>query len=218
VLAARAELDTFPSAHEVIAARDKATRLRHDLAAAENQASERIGQAELALQKALAELDRAADARTAALTAAETAMNRARQAAADAGTKAEAVAAAAAEQSEKARRSEQAREAAATAQRQADSEQAAFPRQQLERVRAAHQTEDQATSDLNRARTVLVRATEQHRLAGEEVRKALRALNQAATLPDGSILPTTEIAITNHKDEVRQLRHLVDLWGRQPSA
>jgi len=213
VLAARAERDVFPTEDSLAAARDHASRLRHDLAAAQQQASEQIGRADLALQQTLAELDRAADARTAALAAAKQAMDQARQAAADAGTKAQAAAAAAEEKAEEARRSEQARQHAADAQRQADREREAFPAQQLQQVRAAHQAEDEAVKELDRARAALVKAGERHRLASEEVRAALRQLNDAAALPGGSLLPTNQAALDDHRDAVRRLGHRVEMWG-----
>ena len=174
--------------------------------------SERIGEAELALQRILAELDQAATTRAAALSAAETAMNHALRAATEAGTKAEAAATKAAEQAEKAEASERARVHAETAQRQADSERASFPEQQLRQVQAVHQAEDEATSALNHARAALIKATDQHRLAGEEVRNALRALNKAAALPDGSLLPTTETGLADHHDQTQSLGHLVLRW------
>ena len=212
IRAARAELDTFPSADKITESRREIDRLRRNLATTETRVSERIGEAELALQRILAELEQAATTRAAALSAAETAMNHALRAATEAGVKAEAAAAKAAEQAEKAEASERARVHAETAQRQADGERASFPEQQLRQVQAVHQAEDEATSALNHARAALIKATDQHRLAGGEVRNALRALNKAAALPDGSLLPTTETGLADHNDQTQSLGHLVLRW------
>lgn len=212
IRAARAELDRFPRADKITESRREIDRLRRNLATTETRVSERIGGAELTLQRILAELGQAATARAAALSAAETAMNHALRAATEAGVKAEAAAAKAAEQAEKAEASERARLHAETAQRQADSERASFPEQQLRQVQAVHQAEDEATSALNHARAALIKATDQHRLAGGEVRNALRALNKAAALPDGSLLPTSETGLADHNDQTRSLGHLVLRW------
>jgi hypothetical protein len=213
VQAARAERDAFPAEDSLTAARDHASQLLLHLAAAQQQASEQIGKADLALQQTLAELERAADARATALAATKQAMDQAQQTAADAGTKAEAAATTAARKAEEARRSEQARQNAANAQQQADSERDAFPTRQLQQVRATHQAEDEAGRELDRARAALVKAGERHRLASEEVRAALRQLNDAAALPGGSLLPTHQAALDDHGDAVRQLGHGVEMWG-----
>ena len=139
-------------------------------------------------------------------------MNHALRAATEAGVKAEGAATKAAEQAEKAEASERARVHAETAQRHADGERASFPEQQLRQVQAVHQAEDEATSALNHARAALIKATDQHRLAGGEVRNALRALNKAAALPDGSLLPTTETGLADHNDQTQSLGHLVLRW------
>ncbi len=212
IRAARAELDTFPSADKITECRREIDRLRRNLATTETRVSERIGEAELALQRILADLDQAATRRAAALSAAETSVNHALRAATEAGAKAESAALKAAEQAQKAEASERARVHAETAQRQADGERASFPEQQLRQVQAVHQAEDEATSALNRARAALVRATDQHRLEGGEVRNALLALNKAAALPDGSLLPTTETGLGDHHDQTQSLGHLVLIW------
>ena len=212
VLAARAERDAFPPDVELIAARDQASHLRLELTAAQRHASELFAQADLALQQTLAELDRAADARATVLAAVRQARDHALQTAADAGTKAEAAVTAAARQAEKARISEQAREGAAAAQRQADNEREAFPVREVQQVRTTHQSEDHAIDALDRARTSLVKASDQHRLASEAVRASLRQLNNAAALPDGSLLPTDQAALDDRRDGVQQLGHQVDMW------
>ena len=50
IRAARAELDTFPSADKITESRREIDRLRRNLATTETRVSERIGEAELALQ------------------------------------------------------------------------------------------------------------------------------------------------------------------------
>lgn len=212
VAAARAERDAFPSGSGIDSARAHAARLRFDLAAARQHASALISDADLALQRALADLDRAADARSAALTASRLSMNQAAQAAADAEGKAEEAASAAAGKAETARRSEQARRDAETAQRQADGERDSFPAQHAHRVRAAHHAEDEAARELERARAGAVKAAERHRLAGQGVRDALRKLNDAAALPGGGLLPTTQAGLDGHRDTVIELGHQVELW------
>jgi hypothetical protein len=212
VLAASAERDAFPTDMELVTAREHASRLRDDFRAAQRQAAEQIAQADLVLQQTLADLDRAADARAMALAAVKQAMDHAVQTAADVGAKAETAATAAAEQAGKARLSERAREEAAAAQQQADSEREAFPDQQIQQVRAAHQAEDGATDALNRARIALVKASEHHQLASDAVRTSLRQLNNAATLPDGSLLPTNQTALDDRRDAIGQLSHQVDMW------
>ena len=79
VQAARAERDAFPAEDSLTAARDHASQLRLHLAAAQQEAAEQIGKADLALQQTLAELERAADARATALAAAKLAMDQAQR-------------------------------------------------------------------------------------------------------------------------------------------
>jgi ABC-type dipeptide/oligopeptide/nickel transport system ATPase component len=212
VLAARAERDAFPAGEGIESARALADELRLGLAAARHRASDLIGDADLTLQRTLADLDRAADARSAALAAARKSMDQAAEAAADATRNAQTASAAAAGKAETARRSEQARQDAETAQKQADGEHASFPAQQAQRVLAAHQAEDEAIAELERARAAVVKAAERHRLAGQEVRDALRDLNSAAALPGGGLLPTSQAGLDDHADAVTQLGHQVELW------
>jgi len=212
VLAARAERDAFPSGDGIDSARAHVGRLRLDLAAARQHASTRISDADLTLQRILGDMERAADARASALGAAKQSMDQAARAAADATRKAESAAAAAAEKAEAARRSEQAREDAAAAQRQADSERESFPAQHVQRVRVAHHAEDEAARELEHARASVVKATERHRLASQGVRDALRKLNDAAALPGGALLPTSQAGLDEHRDAVIQLGHQVELW------
>jgi len=139
-------------------------------------------------------------------------MNQAAQAAADAEAKAEEAVSAAAGKAETARLSEQTRRDAETAQRQADGERDSFPAQHAHRVRAAHHAEDEAARELERARAAAVKAAERHRLAGQAVRDALRKLNDAAALPGGGLLPTTQAGLDGHRDTVIELGHQVELW------
>jgi energy-coupling factor transporter ATP-binding protein EcfA2 len=212
VLAARAERDAFPTGNGIESARAHADVLRLDLAAARHRASDLIGNADLTLQRVLAGLDRAADARSSALAAAKQSMDQAAEAAANAAGKAQTAAAAAAGKAETARRSEQGRQDAETAQRHADGEHDSFPAQQVQAVRVAQQAEDEAAGELERARAAAVKATERHRLAGQEVRDALRDLNAAAALPGGGLLPTSQAGLDAHTDAVTQLGHQLELW------
>ena len=212
VLAARAERDAFPSGDRIESARAHADKLRLDLAAARHRGLDLIGDADLTLQRILADLDRADDARSAALAAARKSVDQAVEAAADATRKAKAAAATSAKKAETARYSEQARQDAETAQRQADGERDSFPAQQAQRVRAAHQAEDEAAGELERARAAVVKVTERHRLASQEVRSALRGLNDAAALPGGGLLPTSQVGLDDHANAVTQLGHQVELW------
>jgi hypothetical protein len=212
VLAALAERDAFPPGGEIGSARAHVEKLRLDLAAARHQAATRIGDADLALQRIQADLDRAADARASAVAVAKQSMDQAVQAASAATTRAESATATAAEKAEAARRSEQARHDAAVAQRQADSERDSFPARHAQRVQAAHQAEDEAAGELEHSRAAAVKATERHRLASQGVRDALRELNDAAALPGGALLPTSQPGLDDHKDAVVQLGHQVELW------
>lgn len=208
--AAEAERQAFPTNEAMRRAREHVTSLWRDLEAVERETTERIGQADLALQQALAELEAAAAARKARLDAVEQELRYAERIAEDLKDKAEEAERTAAERKETAQRSETARAQAAAAQEQADAERAAFP--DLDPVRAAHRDEDRAADDLNRARATLVDATEKYRQASNTVKDALRGLNQAAKLPDGSLLPTDQEMLTEHDRTVNQLTNKVEGW------
>ncbi|MFF5985924.1 SbcC/MukB-like Walker B domain-containing protein [Prauserella flavalba] len=208
--AADAERQTFPTDEAMRRAREHVTTLWRDLEAVERETTERIGQADLALHQALADLETAAAARKARLDTVEQELRHAERIAEDLKSKAEDAERTAAQRKETAQRSEAARAQAATAQEQADAERAAFP--DLAPVRAAHMAEDRAADDLNRARGALIEATEKHRQASNTVKDALRELNQAAKLPDGSLLPTDQETLNEHGKTLNQLTHKIEGW------
>jgi hypothetical protein len=212
MLAAAAERDSIPPADALLAARQRASDLNADLTAARERAAGQTSRADLELQKALADLDRAAAARDAVLAAVEQVMRHASQIAAGARAKSLAADAAAAEQADKERSAVQARDEAAALQSDADAEHAAFPAHELRAVRETHRLEDEAGAAINRARTALVEAIEEHGKAGAAVRDSLKRLNDAATMPDGKLLPTERTPLGDYRERVTDFRHAVDMW------
>ncbi|MDT0382128.1 SbcC/MukB-like Walker B domain-containing protein [Streptomyces sp. DSM 42041] len=212
IQAAADERDAFPNAGALLAARDDMVRLRREAATVQGQTDGRIAAAEHRRQQALAEIQTAAVARAARLAAAEQDLRHAEQAATEAGTQAEQAGQILTERQQAAQRSEAAREAASDAQQLADAEQAAFPLAALAAAQAAQGAEDDAGDALTRARSIVLAAAERHRTAGEMVKNALRTLNQRATLPDGSLLPTEPAALDRHARATEQLASQTEAW------
>ncbi|MEW2400329.1 SbcC/MukB-like Walker B domain-containing protein [Streptomyces sp. NPDC046862] len=209
---ADAERDSFPPATRLLTARDHVARQRQAADATELRTAQLLSDARLALQSTLAALDAAAAARTARVAAAAREHQRAQE------TETQAAAAAAdaevicTQQAATAQNSKQAHEQAAATQKAADAEQAAFPRQAIDVVQAAQQAEDSAEQDLTQARSDVLKATHRHQEASKAVSDALRVLNRAAALPDGSLLPTEPQRLETHQAAVNQLTGHIQAW------
>ncbi|MEH0407383.1 SbcC/MukB-like Walker B domain-containing protein [[Kitasatospora] papulosa] len=210
---ADAERDDLPPASRLLDARENVTRRRQAADDTERRTAQRLADVRLALQDTLAALDAAAAARTTRVTAfarehqhAQETENQAAATAADAQTLC-------LHQTIIAQRSEQTRAQAAAAQEAADTEQTAFPRQEIAEAEAAQRDEDSAEQALNQARADVVKATYRHQEAGKAVSDALRALNRAAALPDGSLLPTEPQRLETHQTAVNQLTGHTQAWA-----
>ncbi|MFE6131172.1 hypothetical protein ACFQ6Q_23385, partial [Streptomyces sp. NPDC056437] len=209
---ADAERDSVPPATRLLNARDHVARQRQAADAAEHRTAQLLADARLALQSTLATLDAAASARTARVEAAAREHQHAHHAQTQATVAAEDAEAICTEQMAAARHSEQAQVNAAAAQKAADDEQAAFPRHAIDVVQAAQQAEDLAEQELTQARADVLKATHRHQEAGKAVSEALRTLNRAAALPDGSLLPTESHRLEIHQAAVTQLTGHIQAW------
>ncbi|WP_394619085.1 SbcC/MukB-like Walker B domain-containing protein [Lentzea sp. JNUCC 0626] len=210
VLLAATERDALPSFSALLDAREDALRLRDEARAMQLHTTRRMADAEQERAREFAVLDSAAltrasviDAATQRLRHAESSVERAARKTADATRFAE-------ERQERAEEAGRELAAARRAQQEADDERLAFP--DFANVTVAAADEDRQTEDLRRASAAVLTAAENHRVAGEEVRQALRELNQAAALPDGGLLPTAFGQLKDHAEAVVRLGHQVALW------
>ncbi|WP_433136352.1 SbcC/MukB-like Walker B domain-containing protein [Actinomadura nitritigenes] len=207
--AAAAERDALPPAEGLPAARERLAELTREQAAAEQQATRLTAQAELALGKALADLEARAAQRAARLARAESDLQHAVQIADAADAAAVASENHAEERAQASSASGAAQMEAERAQEEADAERSRFPDVLLEGVVTAQEAEDRADDALTRARSAVIDAAEQHRKATGAVKEALRDLNRAAALPDGSLLPTSRAALDDHVDAASSLEREV---------
>ncbi|MFI6517334.1 SbcC/MukB-like Walker B domain-containing protein [Spirillospora sp. NPDC050679] len=209
VIAATAEHDALPPTNTLTSARQHLAESDRNLAATEQQAGQRTARAEGRLQKVITDLNQRASERSARLAQARQKLDHAEQVAEAAASAAAQAEEHAYEQRQTAEASEIARQEAAAAQQEADTEHTLFPRTALDALNTAHQAEDRAEEALIRTRSAAIDAAEQYEKAAEEVRKTLRALNQAAALPDGSLLPTSRDALDDHTLAIASLERLV---------
>lgn len=210
VRAAADERDGVPSDDPLRAARDRLTQLTEDLAAIDQQAARRTVQAERTLENIEADLHTKAAQRSTRLATAQREVHHAEQIANAADNRATRAETEATELVRIAADSETARVEATRAQEKTDAERSRFPHVSLAAVTTAQQVEDQADGDLTRARMAVIDASERHRRATGVVKTGLRALNQAATLPDGSLLPTSREGLDEHLEAVSSLARAID--------
>ncbi|MFJ7593025.1 SbcC/MukB-like Walker B domain-containing protein [Streptomyces sp. NPDC097617] len=206
------ERDRVPTVAPLLEARAHAARQRQSADAAERRATQLMADARLTLHNTLAALDAAAATRTARLQVAEREHHHARQAQTRAEAAAAAAEAASTDRAAAARRGEEAYAQASAAQNAADTEQAAFPRDALETVDLAQQSEDAAERDMAQARADTIKATNRHQEASQAVSEALRTLNRAATLPDGTLLPTDPQRLRAHRNAATGLAGHIHAW------
>ncbi|SHF63452.1 SbcC/MukB-like Walker B domain-containing protein [Streptoalloteichus hindustanus] len=210
VLAAAAERDSLPDPTELVDARRDAARLRADAEEARHRAAERTAEAQRERDRVLALLTAAAERRTSGVAAVKQRLSHA-----------EGVARATSHRTDEATRTAEQRRVAAAqaadalsrateAQREADAERASFP--DLGHVRRVHLDEDREEGVLRRAARQVLDVAERHRQAGAAVHEALRRLNQAATLPDGRLLPAERTLLQAHRVTATRLGHQVELW------
>ncbi|XVV00844.1 SbcC/MukB-like Walker B domain-containing protein [Actinosynnema sp. CA-248983] len=212
VLAATAERDAFPEPTALLNARREAERLRAEADQARHRAAERTTQAERERDRVLALLDAAATKRGSRVASAEQQLRHSEEIAVRARSKSDEAARVAEERRTAAAETATALSEATEAQREADAERTSFP--DLEDVRRAHTDEDRHEEELRRATAQVIPAAERHREAGEAVQEALRGLNHAAKLPDGTLLPTERTLLRKHGTTATRLGHQVELWGQ----
>ncbi|MEU0484024.1 SbcC/MukB-like Walker B domain-containing protein [Streptosporangium sp. NPDC006013] len=208
--AAAAERDSIPGAGSLVEARTRLKELTEQLAAAEADATRRTNEATLELQQYLAEIAANTVRRTTRLEKAEQDLRHTSSVVTSAERKVRETAERAAESTRRAAESETARAEAAQAQDEADAERASFPDGRVAEVAGAQEAEARADEDVTRARSAAVSAVEQHKAAGTAVQDALRTLNRAAKLPDGSLLPTVQNALDNHSAAIGLLTRSID--------
>ncbi|MFG1997480.1 SbcC/MukB-like Walker B domain-containing protein [Actinoplanes sp. NPDC048988] len=210
VEAAGQERDRFPGTESVSRTRAQVTAMQLELAAARQQTAQALAAAAADLTTALArvadlhrEIDRTVEqARLATVTAGDD-LRRAREAESDAD------AALRSAQEELAEAVLQ-RDDARTAEQQCTVEQNRFP--DLDELRRTSRDEDDTARDEAGARAQVDEHRRRHGAAGEHVRQTLRELNTAATLPDGSILPTDRDSLQRHRAAVGTLVQQIDAW------
>ncbi|MCM8555417.1 SbcC/MukB-like Walker B domain-containing protein [Streptomyces sp. STCH 565 A] len=210
---AAAERDSLPPAHHIHNARSQAARRRTACEAARHSTATALADADRALERALAELEAAAAARTATVAAAGLTHEHARHSEARAAETAQAAADTATDQTAIAQLSSDARASAAAAQQAADTEHDTFPHQAIETVETAQTAEDAAEQDVNRARAQAVKAAGRHEDASKAVSEALRVLNRAAALPAGDMLRTEPDHLEARREAVTQLRGHIHAWA-----
>ncbi|MFF7889375.1 SbcC/MukB-like Walker B domain-containing protein [Streptomyces sp. NPDC020794] len=206
------ERDSFPPAARLLDARADVARRRRAADDAERRTAQLLADARLTLHRTLAVLDTAAAERTTRVAVAAHEHQRAQETENQAATAAKEAQDLATRQTATARHSEQTRAQAAAAQKAADAEQADFPHQAIHTVNTAQHDEDGAEGELTQARSDVLKATHRHQEAGKAVSDALRALNRAATLPDGSLLPTEPQRLQMHQAAVNQLTGHIQAW------
>lgn len=206
------ERDAFPPADRLRAARDQKDGLRLALHKTRQQADADIARAGLILQQSLAALETAAVARAANLAAVQQQWHHAKKTAEEADVQAQAAETTAAEQAETTRHLDHLCREAAAAQREADTQHQRFPHTAVAQARTDHLAEDQAEAELTRAQVAVVDAAEHHGDTTKTVKRALRMLNQAAALPDGTLLPTDHESLDENGEHVGRLGHQVELW------
>ncbi|MFE9045729.1 SbcC/MukB-like Walker B domain-containing protein [Streptomyces sp. NPDC007818] len=213
---ATTERDSLPTANHVKTARAQAAHRREQAQAQHRHTATLLADAQLVLHQALAGLEAAAATRAQRLETAALTHQHAQQTTARAAHAADAAKAVAADLTATALASQEQRARAVAAQHAADDEHAAFPRDAIEAVQAAQQAENTAEEDLTRARTDVIKVTRRHEAAGQAVSEALRALNRAATLPTGGLLPTEPRQLKTHRAVLSQLTGHLQAW--QPAA
>lgn len=210
LLAAAAERDSFPSADELRRRRGAVLELRVAVEAAQRRTAELLAAADERLRGKLADIDAdeaVIDARVAAAgQQAAHAATAARDAvAADDSAQSELGAALVAETEAVARL-----EQAESAQRGADAERGRFP--SCDPLREALWTEDVADRMLSGAQAATLAGRDRHRSASVKVASVLRAVHDAATLPDGAMLPTSAEALDGFVSALNQLTRGVETW------
>ncbi|MGV9380028.1 SbcC/MukB-like Walker B domain-containing protein [Nonomuraea sp. NPDC003707] len=204
------ERDGVPTDYSLRAARDQLTQLTKDLDLATQQTDRLTAQAERVLLKIVADLAAKAAQRASRLAEAQQELHHCEQAANAADTRATEAESEAADLASIAADSEIAYVEANRAQEEADAEHEGFPHASLTSVVHAQEAEARADDELRRARRDVIDAVEQHQQASSAVKEGLRALNQTATLPDGSLLPTSREALDKHLDAVSSLARAID--------
>ncbi|MFC7101078.1 hypothetical protein ACFQQB_11720 [Nonomuraea rubra] len=210
VEAAAKERDGVPPDGPLSAARQQRAELTTALASAEQAAVRRTTQADRVLAGVLAGLEAKAAQRSARLAAAQRDMQHAEQTALAADTRATEAEREATELAQIAAVSDTAHAEATRAQEEADAERSAFPHLLLAAVVEAHRVEDSADATLIGARASVIDASGRHTQATGAVKRALRTLNQAAALPDGSLLPTSRDTLDKHLHAVSSLDRAID--------
>ncbi|WP_216588297.1 SbcC/MukB-like Walker B domain-containing protein [Streptomyces brasiliscabiei] len=210
VNAAALERDHFPSPIGWERARKRWQGLLKALQETHSQSAQAVRLAESELAQALHTLDAASARRRSALELSAQEARHTEQVAAAALAAARTTEDTAREAAETATTSHAGWERAKESQAQADAEHACFP--PLEPVSAAQQREDDATEQLQHSISRTADARERHRRADEIVRQALRALNRAADACGGTLLPTDPKAADAHREDTTLMFRQVEAW------
>ncbi len=208
---ARVEADAFPGGEHVTAARDHVTALQLGLAEARQRTTQALADAERILTENLAAIDatratidatvrtgeRERDAALLELQRAQDAENGAGDTLQDTLR----------EHEHAVERYEQAREAEA----RCTTEERDFP--DLSDLRIAVADEDAATQTAIAARARVTEQQRLHRVAGERVSTAQKAVNTAATQSDSTVLPTSPEPLHRHRLAVQDLERQISTWA-----
>jgi hypothetical protein len=208
--AAAAELDGLPSHQVLIESRQQTTDLTSELNSVKHLAEQRTARTKATLQQILDELRVDETERREQLAQAQADHRHAQEQAQAADDKARRAERHVSGLMEIARNSKAARLTAAEAQDTANTEQSSFPTAPLADVRSTQHLENQADEMLNRARATVLGATERHSHASETVKDTLRALNRAATLSDGTLLPTAQSKLDDHAEAISRLAQSIN--------
>lgn len=207
-----AEHETLPPSTTWQRARAQARTAQLAAQEADREAVKRQTQADVALQTVRARLDAAERAREQALTAIRGALDTAIALAEQAERAAVAALEKAAESAELAEEAAARLEGAVTDQAAADDQRRVFP--PLAALFDALADEDEATRQLTASQAQVVGAAERMRSAQAKTKQALAALNRAADLGDGRMLPAEPAALKTHAGKLTQLSEQVHSWQR----
>ena len=212
LVAAAAELDALPPLAPVDDARRRVQELGQAVTEAQREATGLLADARLAQQATLAAITRTEEAAAARVAEAarrlqetESALDSARR---ELTTRAAALTLA----QEHAALTDGQLADSEEAQRRCDHEQAGFPLDAVAALRAACQAEDETERLATLARATVAGTAARHTRSSARVREAFKAMQKAATLPDGSILPTAAEAIDAYTARISAFEKQVAAW------
>ncbi|WP_185447216.1 SbcC/MukB-like Walker B domain-containing protein [Kribbella qitaiheensis] len=207
---ANSEHDSLPSPQSFVEARRDAGSQRTLLQLAKIDTTQRIAKADESHRQIQEELRRRADERRTPMLLLDQLVGQTEAAQ----TEAAADAAAAIEAAELAAAAQQhARDQLAEAQtavREAHAERHGLP--PLDDAIAAQKAEDRASEALTHVRAAVGFATDRHNKASHQVAEQFRELHEAAALPHGAVLPTTDRDLDTQAKAVDTFTRQVEAW------